>query len=484
MRKLFEVQYEIGVTPIEEVPMPKRSRDEMPAVLRALQYIYKTPELNAKVFEVLKRRILDTKEKTGREGMHLWAALVLGVARNARGVDYDHLHYMANYDWLTRSIMGVETAWGYDKKQFSFQTIKDNVALINKELIQEINQIVIDSGHEVKGLKKKDLSVKVDSYVVESNVHFPTDYNLLWDAARKCCDMIKQIGEAEEFVFGWRKLKRWRRKLKSAYITMCRASSGGGKNKEARMYAATMRYTTLSRDFSKKIKNTQESIFDCVGRYDKIIQWASLQYFVDMLDTHIDLLERRIFKKEKIPHEEKMFSLFETYTEWISKGKSGNRIELGVNVAIATDEAGFVLSHEVMNDGKRDAVITVAFTEKLLQRYSVGSISFDKGFWSKENYDILKRKVSQLIMPKKGKRSQAEKEREDTKCFRRLRRQHSRVESDINALEHHGLNRCPDKGLKQFKRYVAMSILAMNLHRLGNALVQKQLSRLSFAKAG
>lgn len=484
MRKLFEVQYEIGVTPIEKVPLPERSRDEIPAVLRALQYIYKTPELNEKVFAVLKRRILDTKAKTGREGMDLWAALVLGVARNARGTNYDHLHYIANYDWLTRSIMGVETAWGYDKKQFSFQTIKDNVALIDEALIQEINQIVIDSGHEVKGLKKKDLSVKVDSYVVESNVHFPTDYNLLWDAARKCCDMIKQIGEAEEFVSGWRKLKRWRRKLKSAYIAMCRASSSGGKNKEERIYRATVKYTTLARDFSKKIKNTQESILGCVGRHDKTLQWVSLQYFVEMLDKHIDLLERRVFKKEKIPHEEKMFSLFETYTEWISKGKSGNRVELGVNVAIATDEAGFVLTHEVMNDGKRDAVIVVEFAEKLLNRYAIGSISFDKGFWSKDNYDALKTKVSELIMPKKGKYTQAEKEREGAKNFQRLRRKHSAIESDINALEHHGLNRCPDKGLKQFKRYVAMSILAMNLHRLGNALVQKQRSRIPLARAG
>jgi len=484
MRKLFEIQYEIGVMPIEKVPLPERSRDEIPAVLRALQYLYKTPELNAKVCEVLERRILEKKQKTGREGMHLWAALVLGVVRNARGTNYDHLHYIANYDWLTRSIMGVETAWGYDKKQFSFQTIKDNVALIDEDLIQEINHIVIDSGHEVKGLKKKDLSVKVDSYVVESDVHFPTDYNLLWDAARKCCDMIEHIGKGEEFVSGWRKIKRWRRKLKGCYVTMCRASSSGGKNKETRMYEATLQYITVAGEFSKKIKKTKESILDCAGRHDKVLQWVSLGYFAEMLDKHIDLLGRRVFKKETIPHEEKMFSLFETYTEWINKGKSGNRVELGLNVALATDDAGFVLGHEVMCDGKRDAAIAVAFTETLLNRYSIGSISYDKGFWSKENYTTLKPKVPELIMPKKGKCTQAEKEGEDTRRFRRLRRKHSAIESDINALEHHGLNRCPDKGLKQFKRYVAMSVLAINLHRLGNALLQKQRSRLPFVMAG
>ncbi len=68
-------------------------------------------------------------------------------------------------------------------------------------------------------------------------------------------------------------------------------------------------------------------------------------------------------------------------------------------------------------------------------------------------------------MPKKGKLSKIDKAHESEPEFRRLRRQHSAVESAINALEVHGLNICLDHGIKGFKRYVALAVLARNIHR-------------------
>jgi hypothetical protein len=92
-----------------------------------------------------------------------------------------------------------------------------------------------------------------------------------------------------------------------------------------------------------------------------------------------------------------------------------------------------------------------------------------------------------LILPKKGKLNKLEQQREQDRTFRALRRQHSAVESAINCLEHHGLNRCPDKGLDGFRRYTALGVLAYNLHKLGNILLaqdKKQLSKSpAYAKA-
>ena len=67
----------------------------------------------------------------------------------------------------------------------------------------------------------------------------------------------------------------------------------------------------------------------------------------------------------------------------------------------------------------------------------------------------------------------AEQEEESSKTFKKLRHKHSAVESDINRLEHHGLDRCPDKGLNAFKRYCALGVLAANLHKVGNVLQEK-----------
>jgi hypothetical protein len=102
--------------------------------------------------------------------------------------------------------------------------------------------------------------------------------------------------------------------------------------------------------------------------------------------------------------------------------------------------------------------------------------SFDKGFWSKKNYAALQQtETKNIILPKKGKLNKEEKERQNTTTFKRLRNQHSAIESNINMLEHHSLNRCMDKGIQGFKRNVDLSILAYNLHILGNALKNKAL---------
>jgi len=106
LRKRFEIQYELAATPIEELKIPTRSRDEMPPVLRALQYIYTTPELNQKIFELLASKVTRGKKQTGRPGMTLWEILVLATIRLTRDADYDHLHYMATTDNLIRGLLG------------------------------------------------------------------------------------------------------------------------------------------------------------------------------------------------------------------------------------------------------------------------------------------------------------------------------------------------------------------------------------------
>ncbi len=95
------------MTPIAEVKFPLKSRDEMPPILKALQYIFITPQLNEQVFAILEDSICKGKRKTGRKGMDLWHILVLGVVRHAQGTNWDKLQYIANFDMLVRKVMGV-----------------------------------------------------------------------------------------------------------------------------------------------------------------------------------------------------------------------------------------------------------------------------------------------------------------------------------------------------------------------------------------
>ena len=158
MRKKFEVQYELGATPIENLAIPTRSRDQMPPVLRALQYIYTTPEMNEKVFELLDAKVRRGKKQTGRPGMTLWEILVLATLRLTRDADYDKLHYMVSTDSLIRGLLGV-CRFGETNKEYSLQSIKDNMGLIDDEALKQINDIVVEAGHQL--VKKKRRKVKV-----------------------------------------------------------------------------------------------------------------------------------------------------------------------------------------------------------------------------------------------------------------------------------------------------------------------------------
>jgi hypothetical protein len=474
MRKRFEVQYQLGAKPIETIEIPLDSRDQLPPVLRALQYIYTTPELNAKVFQLLEHKINADLKPTGRPGMSLWEILVFGVVRLALDIDYDRLHHMANFDQLIRSLLGIHD-FGIKLKQYPLQTLKDNVRLLDEETLNQINDWVVDAGHRL--LQAHQLDVKVDSYVLETNVHFPTDLNLLWDACRKGIELVSQLCKAIQLT-GWRKYKDWRNQLKSAYHRAAKRSQGNGKNTAAGLNAV-LDYLSLAQQLSEKLNQSIEELYSFIDLVDfNINKFNELVYFKQQLDKHRELVRRRLILKQHIPHEEKIFSLFEPYTEWIKKGKTRVEAELGLRMAIASDQYGFILHHQVMQQ-QQDVDIAVPLIKALGAKRSLRSVSFDKGFWSPQNYKDLKALVAEVILPKKGKLNKTEYEREHTPRFKELRRKHAAVESAINCLEHHGLNRCPDKKIEGFKRYTALGVLAFNLHQLGNILLEQDRSQLS-----
>lgn len=221
MHLRFEQQISLRTTAISDVQFPLKSLDELLPILMALQYIFITPELNEKVFELLEKKVCGGKKKTGRKGMDLWHILVLAVVRNGRGSNWNSLALDANHHTLVRKIMGVHGTefLGEEGEQFTYQNIVDNVKLIDEPLLQQINQLVVDAEHKL--VKKKEaelLSLKTDSYALETNVHFPTDLNLLWDSLRKCLDMIEKLKELTSLQ-GWRKIKNIRKMLKSLFLS-------------------------------------------------------------------------------------------------------------------------------------------------------------------------------------------------------------------------------------------------------------------------
>lgn len=199
----------------------------------------------------------------------------------------------------------------------------------------------------------------------------------------------------------------------------------------------------------------------------------NLKYHIAHGKHQIALIYRRVIKHEQIPHSEKVFSIFEPHTEWISKGKAGTPVELGLRVCVLQDQFGFTLHHQVMQN-QTDDQVTVPMAEGAKKRFpALNQVSYDKGFWSPDILEKLEVLLERPVLPKKGRLSANDKKRETHPEFIRAKRKHSAVESDINALEANGLDKCPDKGIEGFKRYVALAVVAGNLKRLGKLLLTR-----------
>jgi IS5 family transposase len=477
MRKRFEQQMTLGTIPIGETRITKKKRSgPLPALCSALKEIFVTPEWNEKVFEILESKITEGKRRTGRRGMDLWQIFVLSQVRLCLNISYDDLHDLANNHALIRQIMGVEKGFGYERYEFEYQNIVDNVGLLDDETVGALNQVIIEFGHGV--FKKKEAEVlycKTDSFVAKSNVHFPTDYNLLWDCARKSLDMVGKFLKKYPEIPGWRKIRNWYSETKSQMRAVGKVCASGGRGgKEQRVRNAVGLYLLKARALKDKLERSREDL--PTGDIVDVLLHLELDRYMGLLDKHIDLLERRLIKGEQIPHEEKMFSIFEDYTEWITKGKLHPNVELGKRLAITTDQYNLIVDYRIM-DNRSDSDIVKELAGDLTARFRIRSWSFDKGFWHKDNKAFLETCVEKVVMPKKGKCNKEEQAEENQRSFRLLRNKHSAVESNINELEYRGLDRCPDRGYGHFKRYTGLAVAAYNLRRIGQELIAIRRSR-------
>ncbi len=177
---------------------------------------------------------------------------------------------------------------------------------------------------------------------------------------------------------------------------------------------------------------------------------------------------------ERIPHGEKVFPVFEPHARWISRGKPGCPVEPGVPVCIPEDSHGFVLHHEVMWQGS-DAGHAVPMVAAARSRFpDLHAVSFDRGARNPENRIRAGDMLEENVLPKKGYLNQADRAREHDDGFVAMRRAHPAVESAINNLGHRGLDRIRSRGAGGFARSVALSVVAMNIHRIGLLLRRGQ----------
>ena len=475
MRQVLTPQLQLGQVDIGSIVFDLQSRDDIPQILRGLQHIYTTPLIREEVFGYLEQIIpQEVNTQTGRPGMELWAILVLGTLRVTLNCDYDRVMELANEHRTLRQMLGHGLV--DEEGQYRLQTLKDNVRLFTPQVLDGINQIVVKAGHRELGVEEAALAGRCDSFVVETDVDYPTDTKLLVDAIRKVIRLSGQAA-AEHGLSGWRQYEYNYRCIRTLYRRAQKLKPSRSKDEakiEARRVQIISAHEALMErceQFLERAKGTVEEL--------QSIPWSAksceaIERFIAHAERQLDQIRRRVVEGEKIPHEEKVFSVFEEHTEWISKGKAGVPVELGLRVCIVEDTLGFILHHQVL-EKQTDEKVAVAMVKAAQARFpTLGQCSFDKGFYTADNREQLQNLLDNVVLPKKGKWSKKDRAIETEEAFVEARRQHPAVESAINALEVHGLDRCLDHGIDGFKRYVALAIVGRNIQKLGTLLLQRE----------
>ncbi|ETR67610.1 MAG: transposase IS4 family protein [Candidatus Magnetoglobus multicellularis str. Araruama] len=528
MRFSFEQQPKLNQILISDVEIDISSRDEIPQILIGLQHIFENKSLRDKIFDILLEAVPENISiDRGRRGMDMWTILVLGTVRLNCNWDYDKVHEIANNHLTLRKMLGHGLKMSGnvvdDGVNYALQTIKDNVSLLTPDLLDRINELVVKEGHKL--LSKTDikqnendknkaegkdnetkvavdqnektddeknenddnkLHCKCDSYVLETDVHFPTDINLLYDAVRVMIKLIAalcgKLGITE-----WRQSIYYIGKIKKYYrvIMKLKRSTSKDETKKAQrdqqIKDAYSDYIELVESYVIKCKKTIQNIQGIESETDEETLKEICEK-IEKAELLLDQIDRRAIKGETIPHDEKIFSIFEEHTEWIKKGKAGVLVELGVRVSILEDQHGFILNHIVMEKMTDDKVAVEIVTAAQEKFPNISSCSFDKGYYTPSNRRELSEILETVVMPKKGKLNKSDAELEKSDEFIRIRKKHSGVESAINALENHGLDRCPDHGIDGFKRYVSLGILARNIQKIGQIIQKKEQKKESRKK--
>ena len=492
MRNVISPQLQIGQVDIANIVIDVTSRDDIPLILLGLQHIYTTKPLKKTVFKIL-QEVVPHKKKTesdemvptasnkGRPGMEQWTILVLGTLRVALGADFDRVQELANEHRTLRMMLGHGI---FDDKNYRLQTLRDNLKLFTPEIMERINTEVIRSGYQLLNLMTTaSIQGRCDSFVLKTDVHFPTDINLLYDAMRVLFRQCVRWHQ-KHYLPDWRQHKHNLTEFKKQYRRIQRLRHSTSKDEEKKLAQAQLIceahqvYIDMAQKYLDRVTKSYELL---IGKY-KVphVLLLDMQTFLQHGERQINQIKRRVIEGETIPHDEKVFSLFQPHTEWISKGKAGVPVELGIRVCIVEDYHGFILHHRVMQK-ETDDKIAIGMVEATQAKFpEFNACSFDKGFHSKSNQSGLKEILDEVTLPKKGKLSVKDQKREYAEEFKQARKKHSAVESAINALQVHGLSQCRDHGIDGFERYTALAVLSRNIQKVG--AIKRDMERQRLAK--
>lgn len=474
MRKAFDRQQRMDSQTISNVPLNLGCRDEIIPILAALKHIYAQPKLRDEILQAVARDVnRDSSRKRGRKGMDYWPILVLASVRLGCNFDYDRLHDLAEQHRALRQMMGIGD-WD-EEVDFNWRTIRNNITLLRPETIERINHAIVAEGHKL--VPEAAETVRGDSFVAETNIHYPTDSSLIRDGLRKvlslCAAIAALVGGR-----GWRQHKHLYQEAKGLARQIDRVAARKGNGYEQRLQRLYRELLGLAETVLGRADKLRESLNNQGKASGEVLALdAQLKIFLERTRHVCGTARRRVLQGETIPNHEKLFSIFETHTQLYKRGKAAEPVQFGRLVLLYEDGAGFITHAYLMPRDADDRSVVVPQTRILQERLDghIRRASFDRGFHSPENQQELAKIVAHPCLPMPGANQAKEQAAEATVEFRQARQDHPGIESAINALQSgNGLARCRDRSERGFSRYLQLAVLGRNLHVLGKILVARE----------
>jgi hypothetical protein len=467
--------------PIQNVPLNSNGRDSIVPVLTALRHLYRNPTLTDHILQLIRDDInRNTSTDTGRKGMDYWHILVLMGARLGCNYTYDQLADLAENHRNLRAIMGLAEC---DETKFHHKTLRNTFCLIRPETIEQISRVLVSEGHILQpdAIEK----VRADSFVMETNIHYPTESSLLLDGLRKIIGLCLMLAR-KYHVEGWRQHACLLSKVQKLNRSINRIAAKKGPRYKERMkplYSELLKKTTLltqrARDLCLVTGQPLPHASDLFGA-------NTLQAFIVRTERVADTANRRVIEGETVPNDDKLFSIFEPHTQLYKRGKAGEPMQFGRQVLVFEDAAGFIIRGVLMDRNEGDKDVAVRETQSLQDEFDHGvkRLSFDRGFHSPANQTELSELVDHLCLPKPGAKQSVVQRAEADDEFLAAQQNHPGVESAIGALQSgNAMKRCRDRSEIGLERYVQIAILGRNLHTLGRLLIAKKKKELSTSES-
>jgi hypothetical protein len=478
MRKSFDRQQRLDRPSVAKVPLNLDCRNETIPLLRGLQHLYSRPQVRDSILKAIARDVNGVSSaRRGRRGLSYWEILVLAAARLGCNYNYDELQDLAENHRVLRQIMEIgdwETE-PEEKTKFDWRRIESNLNLLRPRTLEQINQVIIQEGHRLE--PKAAETVRGDSFVAQTNIHYPTDSSLISDGLRKVLGIAAMLAGMVD-VDGWRQHQYLYRKTRRLVRKIERIAARKGENYQERIKKP---YRELL-DLAEMVFTRAESLRETVRKNgtsdaEALALDQDLETFLQRTQQVCGIARRRVLEGETIPNREKLFSIFETHTQLYKRGKAGQPIQFGRLVLVYEDGAGFITHYYILPRDKSDRDVVVRETRKAQKRHRgrIRRASFDRGFHSPENQAALAKILAHLCLPMSGAKQAAQQERTATVEFRQARQLHPGIESAIGALQSgNGLERCRDRTERGFARYLGLGVLGRNLHVLGKLLIARE----------